>query len=190
MPLVVGLGNPGQEYEKTRHNAGFAVADRLVDRHGGGGWQRKFKGDVCEIRSAELSQRVVVLKPRTFMNLSGESVRAAVDFYKIPVTDVVVLHDELDLPLGTLRIKRGGGHGGHNGLRSIHQHLGADYLRIRLGIGKPGGKGDHVVGHVLGGFSKDEKPLVEQMLERAEEALMAVLTQGVDRAMAAFNQRA
>lgn len=192
MRLLVGLGNPGAEYEKTRHNAGFMVVDRLQRRFLGTAWQKKFKGEVSDVRDGAMGPegRAILLKPLTYMNLSGTSVRPAVDFYKLTAADVVVLHDELDLPLGTLRVKVGGGHGGHNGLRSIHEHLGADYVRVRLGIGKPGGKSEHVVGHVLGGFSKLEQVALEGMLDQAEAALLTLMKDGTQKAMNQFNQKA
>ncbi|MCC9620523.1 aminoacyl-tRNA hydrolase [Thalassospira sp. MA62] len=154
MFLVVGLGNPGSGYAANRHNIGFMAADELVRRHSFGPWRKKFQGQVAE---GELNgQKVLVLKPETFMNLSGQSVGEVLRFYKIPVEDVIVLHDELDLPPGKLRVKRGGGHGGHNGLRSIDSHCGKEYRRVRLGIGHPGDK-SRVHGHVLGDFSKSEQ---------------------------------
>lgn len=154
MFLVVGLGNPGSGYAANRHNIGFMAADELVRRYSFGPWRKKFQGQISE---GELNgQKVLVLKPETFMNLSGQSVGEVLRFYKIPVEDVIVLHDELDLPPGKLRVKRGGGHGGHNGLRSIDAHCGKEYRRVRLGIGHPGDK-SRVHGHVLGDFSKAEQ---------------------------------
>lgn len=154
MFLVVGLGNPGSGYAANRHNIGFMAADELVRRYSFGPWRKKFQGQISE---GELNgQKVLVLKPETFMNLSGQSVGEVLRFYKIPVEDVIVLHDELDLPPGKLRVKRGGGHGGHNGLRSIDAHCGKEYRRVRLGIGHPGDKA-RVHGHVLGDFSKAEQ---------------------------------
>ena len=154
MFLVVGLGNPGSGYAANRHNIGFMAADELVRRYSFGPWRKKFQGQISE---GELNgQKVLVLKPETFMNLSGQSVGEVLRFYKIPVENVIVLHDELDLPPGKLRVKRGGGHGGHNGLRSIDAHCGKEYRRVRLGIGHPGDK-SRVHGHVLGDFSKAEQ---------------------------------
>lgn len=154
MLLVIGLGNPGSGYAANRHNIGFMAADELVRRHSFGPWRKKFQGQLSE---GEMNgQKVLVLKPETFMNLSGQSVGEVLRFYKIPIEDVIVLHDELDLPPGKLRVKRGGGHGGHNGLRSIDAHCGKEYRRVRLGIGHPGEK-ERVHGHVLGDFSKAEQ---------------------------------
>jgi PTH1 family peptidyl-tRNA hydrolase len=189
MHMVVGLGNPGAEYKDTRHNAGYAVVNRLQAQLGGVLWQKKFKGEICEVRlpSTLGSGRVLLVKPLTYMNLSGECVRPAVDFFKIPPASIVVCHDDLDLPLGTVRIKVGGGHGGHNGLRSLHEHLGADYLRVRLGIGRPDGKGDRVVGHVLSGFRGKERDDADLMAATAADAVMAVLTEGPQKAMNRYN---
>ena len=136
MQLWVGLGNPGAKYAGNRHNIGFMALDRIAADHGFGPWRARFQGQVSEGRFG--SSRVVLLKPETFMNLSGQSVRAAADFYKIPVEEITVFHDELDLAPGKCRHKTGGGHAGHNGLRSIHQPLGADSARVRLGIGRRG----------------------------------------------------
>ncbi|OKH88029.1 aminoacyl-tRNA hydrolase [Thalassospira sp. TSL5-1] len=154
MFLVVGLGNPGSGYAGNRHNIGFMAADEIVRRYSFGPWRRKFQGQLAEGDIDGI--KVLVLKPETFMNLSGQSVGEVLRFYKIPIEDVIVLHDELDLPPGKLRVKRAGGHGGHNGLRSIDAHCGKDYRRVRLGIGHPGDKA-LVHGHVLGDFSKSEQ---------------------------------
>jgi PTH1 family peptidyl-tRNA hydrolase len=161
MQLWVGLGNPGAKYAGNRHNIGFMALDRIAADHGFGPWRARFQGQVSEGRFG--STRVVLLKPETFMNLSGQSVRAAADFYKIPVEDITVFHDELDLAPGKCRHKRGGGHAGHNGLRSIHQHLGADYARVRLGIGHPGDKA-RVAGYVLSDFAKAEADQLDDLL--------------------------
>ncbi|MEW5850503.1 MAG: aminoacyl-tRNA hydrolase [Myxococcota bacterium] len=190
MRMVVGLGNPGSEYEDTRHNAGFMVVDALARRLNAPSWQRKFKGEIAEVRDNSLGDdgRVLFVKPQTYMNLSGECVRAAADFYKVAPAQILVAHDELDLPLGKLRVKVGGGHGGHNGLRSLHQHLGPEYARIRLGIGKPAGaKGDHVVNHVLGGFKKHEREEMDLMLAEAQDAVLMWLKQGPQATMNRFN---
>jgi PTH1 family peptidyl-tRNA hydrolase len=154
MFLVVGLGNPGPGYAANRHNIGFMAADEIVRRHSFGPWRRKYQGQLAE---GEIGgQKVLVLKPETYMNNSGQSVGDVLRFFKIPVEDVIVLHDELDLPPGKLRVKRGGGHGGHNGLRSIDAHCGKEYRRVRLGIGHPGDK-SRVHNHVLGDFAKAEQ---------------------------------
>ncbi len=177
MFLVVGLGNPGSGYAANRHNIGFMAADELVRRYSFGPWRKKFQGQISE---GELNgQKVLVLKPETFMNLSGQSVGEVLRFYKIPVENVIVLHDELDLPPGKLRVKRGGGHGGHNGLKSIDAHCGKEYRRIRLGIGHPGDK-SRVHGHVLGDFSKAEQDGWLMTLLDAVAAEFGRLTKGDD----------
>ena len=158
MWLIVGLGNPGAEYRLTRHNIGFLAIDALAH---GASFSKKFHGECTECSIA--GERALLLKPSTFMNHSGRSVQAAAAFYKIPLERIIVLQDELDLPLGKLRIKRGGGANGHNGIKDIDAAIGVEYWRIRLGIGHPGEK-DAVHGHVLNNFSNEEKPLVEKIL--------------------------
>lgn len=176
MLLVVGLGNPGGDYARNRHNIGFMAVDEIVHRHGFSAWRNKFQGEVAEGRLG--SQKVLVLKPMTFMNESGRSVAAAAQFYKIPPEDIVVIHDELDLAAGRLRVKVGGGHAGHNGLRSIQSFIGADYKRLRLGIGHPGEK-SKVTGHVLKDFSKAEQDWLEPMLDALAKHF-PLLAQGRD----------
>ncbi len=155
MWLVVGLGNPGSDYAATRHNIGFMAVDALAAHER---FSSKFHGETAS-RSIE-GEKVILLKPMTFMNLSGKSVQAAMSFYKIPPENVIVLHDELDLPLGKIRIKQGGGANGHNGLKDIDQMVGPDYWRIRLGIGHPGMK-EQVHSHVLSRFTAEEQKLVD-----------------------------
>ena len=162
MLLIVGLGNPGSQYSKNRHNIGFMAVDEIVRRHGFGAFRAKFQGELAEGKIN--TQKVLALKPMTFMNESGRSVAQAVKFYKIAPEDVIVLHDELDLAAGKLRVKSGGGHGGHNGLRSIHAQIGPDYRRIRLGIGHPGDKAK-VTSHVLKDFAKADGEWLEPELE-------------------------
>ena len=161
MKLIVGLGNPGAKYAGHRHNIGFMCLDRIAQDHSFGPWKSKFQGQVIEGRFG--SDRVVLLKPETFMNNSGQSVIAAAQFYKLEPQDVIVLHDEIDLAPGKVRFKQGGGHAGHNGLRSIHAHLGADYGRVRLGIGHPGHK-DRVAGYVLHDFAKADQDWLDDVL--------------------------
>jgi peptidyl-tRNA hydrolase, PTH1 family len=161
MKLFVGLGNPGAKYAGNRHNIGFMALDRIAADHGFSPWKKAFKGLVSEGRLG--NERVLLLKPETFMNLSGESVQAAMAFHKLPLADVTVLHDELDLAPGKLRLKQGGGHAGHNGLRSIHAHLGEAYGRVRLGIGHPGHK-DAVAGYVLHDFAKSDADWLDDLL--------------------------
>lgn len=168
MRLAVGLGNPGAEYARHRHNVGFMAADAIAARHRLGPWRRKFRGEIAEGDLAGI--RLLLLKPLTYMNESGRAVAEAARFYKIAPADVVVLHDELDLAPGKVRVKLGGGVAGHNGLRSIAAWLGTpDFWRVRIGIGHPGDK-ERVLGHVLGDFHKAELPWVEAMLAAIADA--------------------
>ncbi|WP_300584998.1 aminoacyl-tRNA hydrolase [Marivita sp.] len=161
MKLFVGLGNPGSGYARNRHNIGFMAMDRIAEDHGFGPWKSKFQGEVTEGRLG--SDKVLLLKPGTFMNRSGQSVQAAMQFYKLEPADVVVFHDELDLAPGKCRVKQGGGHAGHNGLRSIHGHIGEAYGRVRLGIGHPGHK-DAVAGYVLHDFPKADEDWLDDLM--------------------------
>ncbi|MGA1761167.1 MAG: aminoacyl-tRNA hydrolase [Paracoccaceae bacterium] len=161
MQIFVGLGNPGAKYEKNRHNIGFMAVDEIANAHGFAPWRSKFQGQMTEGRLG--SQKVILLKPETFMNLSGQSVGDAMRFYKLSAADVIVFHDELDLAPGKCRVKTGGGHAGHNGLRSIHQHIGEAYHRVRLGIGHPGHK-DRVAGYVLSDFAKSEQGWLDDVI--------------------------
>ena len=161
MKLFVGLGNPGAKYAQNRHNIGFMALDRIADDHGFTPWRSKFQGQTSEGRLG--SEKVILLKPDTFMNLSGQAVGEAMRFHKLTPADVIVFHDELDLAPGKCRLKTGGGHAGHNGLRSIHQHIGADYDRIRMGIGHPGHK-DRVAGYVLSDFAKADQDWLDDMI--------------------------
>ncbi|RPE67355.1 peptidyl-tRNA hydrolase [Pacificibacter maritimus] len=160
MKLFVGLGNPGAKYAGNRHNIGFMVLDRLAE-NGFAPWRAKFQGKVTEGKLG--AEKVILLKPETFMNLSGQSVGEAMRFYKLTPADVIVFHDELDLAPGKARVKTGGGHAGHNGLRSIHQHIGAEYDRVRLGIGHPGHK-DRVAGYVLSDFAKADENWLDDLI--------------------------
>ncbi len=162
MLLFVGLGNPGKDYAGNRHNIGFMAVDRIADDHGFGPESRKFQGLMREGRLG--TGKVITLKPGTFMNESGRAVGEALRFYKLDPADVIVFHDELDLAPGKLRCKTGGGHAGHNGLRSIHAHIGAEYRRVRLGIGHPGHK-SKVSGYVLHDFAKAERDWLDPLLE-------------------------
>ncbi|MBM2321147.1 MULTISPECIES: aminoacyl-tRNA hydrolase [Marivita] len=161
MKLFVGLGNPGSGYARNRHNIGFMAMDRIAEDHGFAPWKSKFQGEVTEGRLG--SDKVLLLKPGTFMNRSGQSVQAAMQFYKLEPADVVVFHDELDLAPGKCRVKQGGGHAGHNGLRSIHGHIGEAYGRVRLGIGHPGHK-DAVAGYVLHDFPKADENWLDDLM--------------------------
>ncbi|MGF7152832.1 aminoacyl-tRNA hydrolase [Novosphingobium gossypii] len=159
--LWVGLGNPGPQYAFNRHNVGFMAADAIAEIHGFGPVQKKFQGWLQEGRIG--ADKVLLLKPATFMNESGRSVGEAMRFYKLDLSALTVFHDELDLPPFKVKVKRGGGHAGHNGLRSIDQHMGAEFRRVRLGIGHPGHK-DRVHGYVLGNYAKAEMDPLADML--------------------------
>ncbi len=161
MKLFVGLGNPGAKYAGNRHNIGFMAVERIASDHGFAPWRSKFQAEVSEGKLG--SEKVILLKPMTFMNLSGQSVGEAMRFYKLTPADVTVFHDELDLAPGKCRLKQGGGHAGHNGLRSIHQHITPEYQRVRLGIGHPGHK-DRVAGYVLSDFAKAEQDWLDDMM--------------------------
>jgi peptidyl-tRNA hydrolase, PTH1 family len=184
--LVVGLGNPGREYADTRHNVGFMVADELARRHGGS-WRAKFSGDLAEMRLDGL--RLAVLKPQTYMNESGRSVGAAARFFKVEPEALLVVHDEVDLEPGRLQARLGGGLAGHNGLRSVAQHLGTpEFARLRIGVGRPG-RGDPrpVADFVLSPFSPELD--VEGLVARAADAVETVAREGVEEAQNRFNER-
>jgi peptidyl-tRNA hydrolase, PTH1 family len=183
--LVVGLGNPGPSYADTRHNVGFGVVERLAARAGGRFARHRSHADVLEGRLA--GRRVVLAKPRTYMNVSGGPVAGLVRYFSVPVEDLVVLHDDLDLGFGVVRLKRGGGEGGHNGLRSISTSLGTrDYLRVRFGIGRPPGRQDPS-DFVLKRFSATERKELELAVDLAADAAEALLADGLERAQNRFH---
>jgi PTH1 family peptidyl-tRNA hydrolase len=168
MKLFVGLGNPGERYARQRHNIGFMAVERIAERHGFGPWRQRFRGRLAE--GVLGGERVWLLEPQTFMNESGRSVAEAARFMKLPLEDVLVFHDELDLAAGKVRVKLGGGVAGHNGLRSLDACLGSrEFRRVRLGIGHPGHK-DRVVGHVLSDFHKAEQEWLQPLLDAVAEA--------------------
>ena len=169
MKLIVGLGNPGAKYARNRHNIGFMAVDEIASAHGFSPWRAKFRGQVSEGRLG--SEKVILLKPETFMNLSGQSVGEAMRFHKIAPADVIVFHDEIDLAPAKIRCKSGGGHAGHNGLRSIHAHIGADYDRVRMGVGHPGHK-DAVPGFVLRDFPKADADWLDDELRGISDGIV------------------
>ncbi|MEU2423900.1 aminoacyl-tRNA hydrolase [Streptomyces sp. NPDC007851] len=188
--LIVGLGNPGPEYAANRHNVGFMVVDLVADRIGG-----KFKragkaqAQVVEGRigaPGPANRRVILAKPMSFMNLSGGPVNALRDFYKVPLANIVAVHDELDIDYGTLRLKLGGGDNGHNGLKSMTKAMGADYHRLRFGIGRPPGR-MQVADFVLKDFSSAERKELDYFVDRAADAVEALVTEGLERAQSAYN---
>lgn len=186
--LVVGLGNPGEKYAQTRHNMGAMVIEALLGRSGS---SLKSHKSGCLIAETEIAgERVVLARSTTYMNDSGRPVRELARWYKVPVEHLIVVHDELDIPFEEVRIKEGGGTAGHNGLGSIASHLGSrDFIRVRVGIGRPKGRGG-AVGHVLNGFSSQEKKELPFVLERAADAVSSILSDGLDKAMNQFNTKA
>lgn len=183
---LAGLGNPGPDYADTRHNAGFWLADRLVDAYRGSfRVESKFFGSLARVRVGGTD--VLVLKPSTYMNRSGQAVSALLGFYKIPPENLLVAHDELDLPVGTVRFKFGGGHGGHNGLRDIHKPIGDQYRRVRIGVGHPGDK--HLVMHYLTETrpSRAEEEAILGSIDRAITGIQTWLTEGWDKATQALH---
>jgi PTH1 family peptidyl-tRNA hydrolase len=176
MRLFVGLGNPGGKYANNRHNIGFMAVDEIARRHGFGPWRRRFQGETSE--GTLDGEKVVLLRPTTFMNESGRAVQEAANFFKLSAGEITVFQDELELPPAKVRVKIGGGIAGHNGLRSISSHIGNEYRRVRLGIGHPGVK-ELVHSHVLSDFAKSDRPWVEALCEAVADAA-ALLTTGRD----------
>ena len=172
--LLVGLGNPGTEYAQTRHNVGFMAVDELVRRYCFDPFRDKFKGQLAT--GVIENQKVMILKPTTYMNLSGESVLAACSFFKIKPEEVIVFHDDMDLAVGKVKVKRGGSAGGHNGLKSIDAHLGQNYMRVRIGVGRPERKED-VINWVLHGFNPDDKKITDDVISAIAKH-MPLLLQG------------
>lgn len=173
MILLVGLGNPGTEYALTRHNVGFMAVDEIVHRYSFDGWTKKFKGEVCA--GTIDGEKVLVLKPHTYMNLSGESVLAVASFYKITPDKIYVFHDDMDLPVGRIKVKQGGGTGGHNGLKSIDAHLGQNYHRVRIGVDKPQMR-EQVVSWVLSKFSSEDKQKIDDLIVKISQNISTLLT--------------
>jgi PTH1 family peptidyl-tRNA hydrolase len=178
MWLIAGLGNVGPRYELTRHNVGFLVADFLAHTTS---FKKNFNSEVAQLSLANNS--CLILKPLTFMNKSGGALSQAMAFYKIPLENLIVIHDELDLPLGELRIKRGGSDGGHNGLKDISRLLGSDYIRIRLGISRPAHKG-HEADYVLSNFKTSELMLVQELFAKIQAAIESIISEGLEKAQA------
>ena len=186
--VIVGLGNPGPEHLVTRHNAGFWFVDLLARRHGGEFRDyRKYSGETARITLSE--REIILLKPTTYMNRSGLSVRQVSDFYKIAPEEILVAHDELDLPVGSVRLKQGGGHGGHNGLRDTITHIGETFWRLRLGIGHPGSKAD-VIDYVLTRAPRAEEDTILETVSTAADVMPLLLEQGAERAMTRLHSRA
>ena len=186
--LVVGLGNPGPAYARTRHNAGFAFVEEVARRlHAGLRAEPRHQGELARVRVAE--QELWLLKPMTYMNLSGAAVQSVAAFYKIPPEAVLVAHDELDFPPGVVRLKHGGGAGGHNGLRDIMARLGESFWRLRIGIGHPGDRGE-VLNYVLGRPSAADAGMIDEALQSAADVLPVMLNEGAQKAMNQLHSRA
>ena len=187
LKLIVGLGNPGAEYARTRHNAGFWYVDELA-RAGGGNWRRESRYQ-CELALASVAgHELWLMKPQTYMNKSGAAVQALAAFYRITPAEMLVVHDEIDLQPGVVRLKEGGGHGGHNGVRDVIAQLGPDFWRLRIGVGHPGSK-DQVIDAVLDRATADEQRLIDAALERAHAALPDLLRDGAQKAMNRLHTR-
>ena len=185
--IIVGLGNPGPEHQVTRHNVGFWFVDLLARRHGGEFRDyRKYSGETARVTID--GQELILLKPTTYMNRSGLSVRQISDFYKIAPDDILVAHDELDLPVGSVRLKNGGGHGGHNGLRDTIAHIGENFWRLRLGIGHPGNKAE-VIDYVLTRAPRVEEDVILDAVNTAADSVPLILEQGAERAMTKLHNR-
>jgi len=186
MLLFVGLGNPGTKYARNRHNIGFMALDRIAEDHGFSPWKQKFQAELSEGRLG--TEKVILLKPMTFMNLSGQSVGEAMRFFKLTPEDITVFHDELDLAPGKVRVKMGGGHAGHNGLRSIHQHVGEQYQRVRLGIGHPGRK-ELVAQYVLQDFAKADAEWLDDLMRGLGDGAAELAEGRKDKFLNAVAQR-
>ena len=184
MKLVIGLGNPGSRYHGTRHNVGFAVVDLLAESPHAGRFQNRFQAEVAELN--EDGHKLLLVKPQTFMNLSGRSLRQLVDFYQLPLEELLVVCDDINLPLGKLRVRARGTHGGHNGLRDIQQHLGTtEYARLRIGVDAP--PEDGAIDHVLSRFRPSERDVIDDAVREAAQAVAVWAQQGVETCMNQFN---
>ena len=185
MKIIAGLGNPGREYDKTRHNAGFEAIDEIAKKYNIDLDEKKHKA-ICG-KGFINGEKVILLKPQTYMNLSGESLRAAIDFYKLSAEDVIVLFDDISLEVGQLRIRQKGSAGGHNGIKSIISHIGGnEFIRIKLGVGgKPEGR--DLADHVLSGFDRDTEPLIRKVIELVGGAILTIMKEGAEAAMNKYN---
>ena len=180
MKLIVGLGNPGKEYEKTRHNVGFMVIDEITKNLTTSNIQKSNFHSTLEKSAYDLYS-----KPTTFMNNSGMAVQAIKEYYKLDMEDIIVIHDDIDLPFGTVKFKIGGGHGGHNGLRSIDAHIGKEYIRVRIGVGKPQDKAD-VANYVLNNFSKEELNKLPDIISHTINAIKALKSEDIEQVKTKF----
>lgn len=188
MKLIVGLGNPGREYERTRHNVGFDILDEFASKNGFNQFKEKYQGLITE--KTINGEKIILLKPQTYMNLSGNSVIQVAKFYKVdPATELVIVYDDMDLPLGKIRVKINGSAGGHNGIKSIISHLGADFTRVKCGIGKAKNK-DENINFVLGRFNKEESELINPMFENVKDLLNDLIKDvELDKIMQKYNKK-
>jgi len=185
--IIAGLGNPEEKYERTLHNAGFWFADALAGKYGGSfRYEKKFDAEYCRVNMH--GQDVWLVKPQSYMNLSGGPIRGVMDYYRLTVGELLVAHDEIDLPPGTTRLKLGGGHGGHNGLRDIIRHCGADFVRLRLGVGHPGEK-SQVTNYVLKRASSDVERAIEENISEAIDVMPLLIEDGLSAATKALHTR-
>lgn len=181
LSIIAGLGNPEERYERTLHNAGFWFVDALARKHGADfRFEKRFDAELCRIKIA--GEEVWLVKPQSFMNLSGGPVRSVLGYYRLSTDKLLVAHDEIDLPPGTVRLKKGGGHGGHNGIRDVIAHCGADFMRLRLGVGHPGDK-ERVTGYVLQQASKDVENAVMKNIDEAMQVIPMLIEGGLNTAM-------
>lgn len=188
MYIVAGLGNPGKKYEDTRHNMGFSAIDALAEKYGINVNKIKFRALVGEGRIA--GQKVLLVKPQTYMNLSGESVREIMDFYKADPRELIVIYDDIDIPAGTIRLRKKGSAGTHNGMRNILQHIKTEeFPRIRVGIGPSSGKTENLINYVIGGISRSEKELLSGSAVKAAESAACIIEKGIEKAMNEYNVR-
>jgi PTH1 family peptidyl-tRNA hydrolase len=188
LSIIAGLGNPEDRYERTLHNAGFWFVDELARRANAEfRYEKRFDAEVCKIGIG--GNDVWLVKPQSFMNLSGGPVRGVLDYYRLTADGLLVAHDEIDLPPGTVRLKKGGGHGGHNGVRDVMQHCGADFMRLRLGVGHPGEK-DKVTGHVLKRAPAEVEAAVQKNVEEAADAMTLLVRDGLNAAMKQLHTKA
>ena len=185
MYLIVGLGNPEEDYSNTRHNMGFDTINKIAKEYAIEINKNKFKGlygtGIIE------NEKVILLKPQTFMNLSGESVKEVIDFYKIDKDNIIIIYDDMDIELGTIKIRKQGGPGTHNGMKSVEHFLGKEFTRVRIGIGKP--KDNDFIKYVIGPIPNDEKEILDKSTSIAKDAIIEIIKQGVDKAMNKFNSK-
>lgn len=188
LSIIVGLGNPEDKHERTLHNAGFRFADAVARKYGGHfRYEKKFDADCCKVSIT--GSDIWLVKPQSYMNLSGGPVRGVLDYYRVDPSQLLVAHDEIDLPPGTVRLKQGGGHGGHNGIRDVMQHCGADFMRLRIGVGHPGDKSE-VTGYVLKRASSDVEAAVAKNIDEAMAVMPLLIDDGLNAAMKALHTKA